>query len=177
MACDTNLFSETFHIKSQGWRYQFSFHFISFWLGKTIQHGGSNYTFLEASARRPSWKESRQYCKETESDLVSIESTEEWTFVKNTILTLETKEYFIGLKKDGKSKEWGWMSGNKNVDALHWAKYEPSGDGNCAVMYKDYRQEYGKYNDLSCTNRGRRSGYICESRAEGNEKEGIIHKL
>ncbi|KAL9973659.1 hypothetical protein ACROYT_G020141 [Oculina patagonica] len=146
--------------------------------GKTIQHGGSNYTLHEAYTRT-SWRESRQYCKETGSDLVSIESTEEWFFVKNTILTLETEEYFIGLKKDDKAGEWSWISRTKNVDrdALHWAKCELSDDGNCAVMYKDYEQEYGKYNDLSCTSRARRRGCICESRAKINEKDGMIYKL
>ena len=35
----------------------------------------------------------------TGKDLVSIESVEEWRFLNKTIQTMETSEYFIGLKK------------------------------------------------------------------------------
>ena len=64
------------------------------------------------------------------------------------------------------------------MNASLWAKNEPSGDGNCAVMKKNYRCDYGEYNDLNCsTEKG--SGYICESPTESkcNNKEGISHNL
>jgi len=83
--------------------------------------------------------------------------------LKNTILKLTiADEYFIGLRKEHRSSQWRWLS-NKSTsqENLHWAMGEPSGDGNCATMYKDYRREDGKYNDLRCT-RQLRPGYICE---------------
>ena len=65
--------------------------------------GASNYTFHEKTTRSTNWKESRVACKKTGSDLVSVKSLEEWTFLKNIIQILEAPEYFIGLRKDGKS--------------------------------------------------------------------------
>ena len=67
-------------------------------------------------------------------------------------------EYFIGLRKDGRSGQWGWLS-NKNTSqtGLPWALREPNGDGNCATMYKDYYADYGKYNDLGCTTKAKPS--------------------
>ena len=34
------------------------------------------------------------------------------------------------------------------MSASLWAKNEPSGDGNSAVMCKSYRKDYGEYNDV-----------------------------
>ena len=148
-------------------------------LGKAVQHlvfSGSNYTFHANSVQWRNWEESRHSCKETGGDLVSIESLEEWNFVKNTIQSMRTGEYFIGLKKDGKSGEWRWISDNSTVNAIKgtfpWAKGEPSGDGDCLVMYTSYRQDYGEYCDLSCFAK-RKRGFICESPAQNNGKEGI----
>ena len=113
-------------------------------------------------------------CKKTGlGDLVSIESKAEWTFLKNTTLNLTMAgEYFIGLRKDGRSGQWGWLS-NKSTSqtVLPWAKFEPSGDGNCAAMYKDYRGDYGKYNDLGCSTHAGR-GYICEFPVDRCKQEG-----
>ena len=147
-----------------------------FLLVKTIQHGGSSYKFYTNSVQKPNWEKSRKDCIRAGSDLVSIESIEEWTFIKNTIQNMQTREYFIGLKKeDGKSNKWGWVSGNRNMDPLPWAKKEPNGDGNCVVMYKDYLKRYGQYNDLSCTAL-QRQGYICESPTNSSDKEGMLQK-
>ena len=72
---------------------------------------------------------------------------------------MKTGEYFIGLKKDSESGEWRWISDNSKVDAIKregkfpWAGGEPSGGGNCAVMYKDYGGNIGKYNDLKCADK------------------------
>jgi len=46
-----------------------------------------------------SWEDSRRLCNMTGNDLVSIESVEEWRFLDKTIQTMQTFEYFIGLKK------------------------------------------------------------------------------
>lgn len=112
-------------------------------------------------------------CKKTGlGDLVSIESNKEWTFLKNTILNLTmADEYFIGLRKDGRSGQWGWLS-NKNTSqtGLPWALGEPNGDGNCATMCKDYLGNYGKYNDVGCTTWW--PGYICEFPVDGCNQEG-----
>ena len=93
---------------------------------------------------------------------------------------MKTGEYFIGLRKDGNSGEWRWISDNSKVNAskgtFPWAKSEPNGDGDCAVMYKDYRNDHGEYNDLTCTKRYQ-DGYICEIHNESNGKEGMSRKL
>ena len=125
------------------------------------------------------WKESRRHCQDTGSDLVSIESTKEWIFLKDTIQKMETTEYFIGLKYT--SGAWRWISDNSKVNdtkgEFPWAKDQPSSDNeNCAVMYKDYRHDYGLFNDWSCTAK-RNLGYICESPVNSNDQEGMSYKL
>ena len=109
---------------------------------------------------------------------MSIESEAEWTFLKNTILTLAmADEYFIGLKRDQQSGKWKWLSNKSTLQAsLPWATMEPQGDGNCTVMYKDYRRDYGKYNDLDCTGVIGRSGYICELPVDGCDQEGTSNE-
>ena len=93
---------------------------------------------------------------------------------------MKTAEYYIGLKKDKKAGEWRWISDNGKVRATRgkfpWAKDEPNRDGNCVVMYKDYRQDYGEFNDLSCTEK-RDYVYICASPVDINDLEGMSHKL
>jgi len=93
---------------------------------------------------------------------------------------MTTKEYFIGLKKDSESKEWRWISSGSKVYAVkgqgksYWARNEPNGDGECAVMY-NYNGKIGRFNDLSCTIK--RKGYICESSVDRSDQEGMLHKL
>ena len=100
--------------------------------------------------------------------------------MKNTTQSMTTGEYFIGLKKDSESEEWRWISDNSKVDTIKgkgkfpWATGEPSGDGNCAVMYKDYAGNIGKYNDLNCAHQ---KAHICESSADSTGQEGMLHKL
>ena len=145
-------------------------------LGKAIKHfvfGGSNYTF-HTESEKTNWENSRLACKATGSDLVSIESLEELNFLNNTIQTMETTEYFIGLRKYSKFGEWRWISNNSTVNkskgTFPWAKSQPSGDGHCVIMYKDYEDYFGLYNDLPCTTH---RPCICESSTDSNAKEGM----
>ena len=86
-------------------------------------------------------------------------------------------EYFIGLKRDQQSGKWKWLSNRSTLQAsLPWATMEPQSDGNCTVMYKDYRRDYGKYNDLDCTGVKGSSGYICELPVDGCDQEGMSNE-
>ena len=125
-------------------------------------------------SRPRNWRQSRQLCKTSGlGDLVSIESYSEWIFLKNTISKLSiADEYFIGLKRDGQNGQWRWLS-NKTTSYLPWATGEPNLDGKCATMYKDYLRNYGKYNDLDCTNIPIRPGYICEFPVDSCNQEGM----
>ena len=55
-------------------------------------------------------------------------------------------------------------------------KGEPSGDGNCANMYRDYLQDYGLFNDLTCDQQQMYPGYICESPTKSTDQEGMCYK-
>ena len=94
---------------------------------------------------------------------------------------MNTIEYYIGLKKDKKSGEWKWISDNSKVNATRgkfpWAGSEPSGDGNCANMYRHYNGYHGLFNDLPCEVPGKYSGYICESPTKSTEQEGMSYRL
>ena len=91
---------------------------------------------------------------------------------------MEKFEYCIGLNKDRESGEWKWLSDNSKVSATKgkfpWAKGEPSGDGNCAVMYGHFRQDNGLFNDLHCKIA---RGYICESPKKSTDQEGMSYKF
>ena len=93
-----------------------------------------------------SWEDSRRLCNMTGKDLASIESVEEWRFLYKTIQTMQTSDYFIGLKKQ--SGEWRWVSNDKNKSSSReyfiWAPYQPSGNGNCAKMFMSW------YDDMNC---------------------------
>ena len=109
-------------------------------------------------------KDASDACKVNGSDLVSVESNEEWNFLNDTINKFPEKgtEYYIGLTKD-KDGSWKWISDNSTVNESYWAPNEPQNTNNerCAVMYKDYNRNYGLFDDLPCTEK--RHGYICES--------------
>ena len=89
---------------------------------------------------------------------------------------MTTGEYFIGLKKNSTSGEWRWISDDSKVNATEgefpWAKREPSGDGHCAVMYKNHGGNLGKFNDLSCEFK---KPHICESSADSTGQEGMFN--
>ena len=77
-----------------------------------------------------------------------METENEWKFINDQIqrITLPGQdEWHIGLKNQG---TWQWVSG-KPLNITKWQTNEPSGDGNVAVMSKDYPPgSQGLFNDL-----------------------------
>ena len=62
---------------------------------------------------------------------------------------------WIGLRKY--DNKWQWSVDFEDITFSSWLRYEPSGDGNCAHLWK----AYGYYwNDVPCD--GRRYSSICE---------------
>lgn len=90
-----------------------------------------------------------------------METDEEWHFVMELIQKIRIRpldEWYVGLSKVA-TDQWWWVSG-KPLNITHWQKGEPSGDGLCVVMAKDYPPlAYGEFNDLDCQ---AKRGFICE---------------
>ena len=142
---------------------------------------GSRYIFYESNGTQYNWDGSKKICNEQSgSNLVSIESPEEWNFLKQTIQKENTTEYFIGLWKDPSTGVWRWLSDNSTVDATNrgewpWARGEPNSvQENCAQMYRNYGRYHGRYNDVSCTSHIAGAGFICELTGGGDNRV-LIH--
>ena len=132
------------------------------------------YSFHRESV---TWEESRQLCQKNGGDLASMETDKEWKYLTEFIQNLagsNHSEYFIGLSN--KSGSWRWLS-NISIEVpgqkWRWHNGQPSGDGDCAVMYEKYsagnnpeaKRTKGYFNDLPCTLRGAKganTGFICE---------------
>ena len=141
---------------------------------------GSSYIFYGSKGNRYNWERSKTICELSGYNLVSIESREEWNFLNRTIQKKDTIEYFIGLRKDTSTGVWRWLSDNSTVDASNkgdwpWAGEEPTGkDENCAQMYRDYLDNFGRYNDVRCTLPLSQAGFICEFKGRGDNRL-LIH--
>lgn len=126
-------------------------------------------------------------CMNNGSELVSIETPEEYSFLKEKILAMETKEYYIGLRNY--SGVWRWISNDSTVSAskenFHWATGEPNGYKHncicqCAKMYYDTVNTKPVYDDIKCTAKASNIGYICEkpvesTRTKSMSQENNIH--
>ena len=139
----------------------------------------SSYIFYGSNGSWYNWKRSKTICEQSGYNLVSIESREEWNFLNQTIQKENTAEYFIGLRKDKSTGVWRWLSDSSTVNASSlghwpWAKGQPSGQENCAQMYRDYEENYGRYNDVQCTSRLDKVGFICELTSGGGNRL-LIH--
>ena len=141
---------------------------------------GSRYIFHGSNGNWYNWETGKTICEQSGSNLVSIESPEEWNFLNRTIQKENTTEYFIGLWKDTSTGVWRWLSDNSTVDASNkgdwpWAKGEPNDkDENCAQMYRDYLNNFGRYNDVRCSDPKPEAGFICELTGGGGNRP-LIH--
>ena len=126
-----------------------------------------------ASKLKPvGWEDSRRLCNKSGSDLVSIETLEEWRFLNSTIQTMETSEYFIGLKKQSENWTWVYNYGEEIASKgyINWATNQPSGNGNCTKMWG---KDHLSYDDLSCDRGFSNVGYICERAAKCHDEKGM----
>ena len=110
------------------------------------------------------WEENRQECNKTSGrDLVSMETIEEWEFIKNAIQSKSTDvargEWHIGLYRDKETTgNWTWVSG-KPLTIEKWQRNRPD-EKSFALIAKNWPPgEPGLFNSVRDT-LGR--AYICE---------------
>ena len=110
----------------------------------------SSYIFSKSGR---GWSDNRHVCFEQGFDLVSIETEEEWKFIKHEIQkrgTWNTSAWHIGLWKIG--GVWTWTSGKK-LNISKWRDSEPDGNDDYAEISKNG----SLFNGISDEN-----AYICE---------------
>ena len=140
-------------------------HDIPFHQGQEIVFDCSIYAFHMKS--EITWENGKNLCEQSGSKLVSMERlTAELSFLTNHSETLKmnTTEYYIGLKKY--DQKWLWISDNSTLGETQkgkfpWNRCQPSGDGNCAKMWRTSPWTY-VYDDVKCTTIKTNIGYICE---------------
>ncbi|XP_022808389.1 natural killer cells antigen CD94-like [Stylophora pistillata] len=77
-----------------------------------LQGGDTNNTCFRNScysfkASLKTWNESRSFCRKQGGDLVSIETEEEWMFIKEEIENYREQQWYIGLVRESGIWTWG----------------------------------------------------------------------
>ena len=112
----------------------------------------SSYIFSKSGR---DWYDNRDVCYQQGFDLVSIETEEEWKFIKHEIQkrgTWNTSAWHIGLWKLG--GVWTWLSG-KQLNISKWRDSEPDDNDDYAKISKNG----GLIDGIS---RNDKNAYICE---------------
>ena len=112
----------------------------------------SSYIFSKSGR---GWYDNRDVCLDQGFDLVSIETEEEWKFIKHEIQkrgTWNTSAWHIGLWKIG--GVWTWLSGEQ-LNISKWRDSEPDGNDD----YAEISRNGGLFNGIS---RNDKNAYICE---------------
>ena len=112
----------------------------------------SSYIFSKSGR---GWYENREVCYSQGGNLVSIETEEEWKFIKHEIQkrgTWNTSAWHIGLWMIG--GVWTWLSGEK-LNISKWRDSEQDGKG----QYAEISKNGGLFNDISGSDE---NAYICE---------------
>ena len=111
-----------------------------------------------------SWFGAQRECRKDEGHLVTLETERKWGFIREEIQNLSNNasldEWYIGLSTTYTNKsDWRWITGQRLTNP-HWQIREPSGDGKCVLIARNYPGgSYGQYNDLSCQ---AQRAFICE---------------
>ncbi|XP_041857995.1 CD209 antigen-like protein C isoform X2 [Melanotaenia boesemani] len=121
-----------------------------------IKFSGSYYF---VSSESGTWDEGTEDCRNSEADLVVIESIKEQLFVSN----LTTKQAWIGLTDREEEGTWKWVDGTP-LTLKMWARAQPDNGGELPGMDNEdcaHLRTDNFWNDLSCTVPLR---WICEKK-------------
>ncbi|XP_055783890.1 CD209 antigen-like protein C [Salvelinus fontinalis] len=119
----------------------------------------SCYQILYPSSPWKTWQQSRENCKQNNSDLLVIGSQKEQEFIHNhTQFYFDMHHgYWIGLTDIAHVSQWLWVNGSQQTDGF-WNKQT---GGNCVLTVPN-KASLANWNAESCSMENR---WICESRA------------
>uniref|UniRef100_A0A3B4GAH8 Macrophage mannose receptor 1-like n=1 Tax=Pundamilia nyererei TaxID=303518 RepID=A0A3B4GAH8_9CICH len=112
--------------------------------------------FTEASEKRKTWYEARDYCRAIGGDLVSIHSSAD--------LLPRPNQYWIGLSAPDPDTGYVWSDGSP-VNFQEWSDGEPNNENNaesCAEMKSNYWQKTFFWSDVHCE---KNNNWICQIHA------------
>jgi len=118
----------------------------------------SCYTFYDNTTNRD-YSVSTRDCRAKEGQLVSLETLEEWTFIKTQLQTRSTNQWWIGLSRE--NGVWQWVSGQN----LTYDKWKPglklftNGQTHAFIKKNEGVLENGYWYNFK--------GSICEQRKTG----------
>ena len=127
----------------------------------------SSYIFSKSGR---GWYDNREVCLTQGFDLVSIETEEEWKFIKHEIQkrgTWNTSAWHIGLWKLG--GVWIWLSREK-LNISKWRDSEQDGNGEYAEISKNG----GLFNGITQSDE---NAYICEIPGGKMCKSSLLSKV
>lgn len=112
------------------------------------------------------WSQSRDDCKQRQSELIKLSSTEELNYVYNTFIRpLHGKSSWIGLTKI--DQHFQWVDGS-NLTFKNWNIGEPNNSGGnekCVELFV----HSGKWNDITCS---KLRPFLCKK-----GKKGVFREL
>uniref|UniRef100_A0A3P9CYJ1 Mannose receptor, C type 1b n=1 Tax=Maylandia zebra TaxID=106582 RepID=A0A3P9CYJ1_9CICH len=112
--------------------------------------------FPEASEKRKTWYEARDYCRAIGGDLVSIHSSAD--------LLPRHNQYWIGLSAPDPDTGYVWSDGSP-VNFQEWSDGEPNNENNaesCAEMKPNYWEKTLFWSDVHCE---KYNNWICQIHA------------
>nr|XP_008115669.1 PREDICTED: low affinity immunoglobulin epsilon Fc receptor isoform X2 [Anolis carolinensis] len=97
------------------------------------------------STEKKNWTDALWHCVNQESDLVSIWSDEEQSFLKDN---LNASTHWLGMTDIETDGKWRWKEGNLHVSTAFWDKGEPerSQEKNCGII-----QPNGRWSSAVCS--------------------------
>lgn len=101
------------------------------------------------------WYEAQEHCEAAEMNLITINSPQENTEVRNLVEQTNGsgKHFYIGLNDIGNSGNYTWVDGS-TVSYTNWTSTEPDGNGDCGYTRPNLEWWDGNcYNPVS---------FVCE---------------
>ncbi|KAF7647286.1 hypothetical protein LDENG_00174790 [Lucifuga dentata] len=138
-----------------------------------IQFQEKCYLFNNLTSPWWTWDQSRQHCRNRDSDLVVVESLEQQTFIKNHIHYYYDKwhGYWIGLHLSD-DKNWRWVDGSN--DTLRYWVTEPWGDPGLCTLMIPYLNDTTCWDGADCEMWNR---FICEVNIRIGEQRTYLSEV
>ncbi|KAM8874406.1 L-selectin [Spinachia spinachia] len=104
------------------------------------------------------WRQARQWCQTTYTDMVVIQNQAENDYLVSQLPNRDHSPYYwIGITKKTKKDPWTWIGNNSTwIGEESWATNEPNNNhvGEfCVEIYVKKEKNRGKWNDEKCANK------------------------